>query len=192
MGSILKYEMKLRDEFGNGYMNRTYSSYSEYKSMYEEEKLRYLIHRKYLKLLGRFIETTYPGLKFDVFIRGRDPKVKNMKWYGHTYMELRIYDVITSPLYDPRTFTPVYRTPHCDDYLGGEEIYNEIENFIPELNKHILITFRPLISPHTPIHNMDMFDIKPFECWEEYFSREYRKNAAIRYSDDFRYDFDWR
>lgn len=190
MGSRLKYEMKLRDEFSNGYMNQTYSSYSEYKSIYEEEKLRYLIHRKYLKILGRFIEITYPGLKFDVFIRDRDPKVRKVEWYGYTYMELRIYDVITSPLYDPRTFTPVYRTPHCNEYIGGEEIYNEIENFIPELNKHILITFRPLISPHTPIHNVDMFDIKSYECWHEYFSREYRKNAAIRYSYDFRYEFD--
>ena len=187
----LNYEMKLRDELNNGYMNRTYSSYSEYKSIYEEEKLKYLIHRKYLKLLGRFIETTYPGLKFDVFIRTRDPKVKNMQWYVHTYMELRIYDVITSPVYDPSTFSPSYKTLHYDGYIRYEEIYDEIENFIPELNKHILITFRPLISTHTPIHNMDMFDIKPYECWEEYFSREYRKDAAIRYSDDFRYDFDW-
>ena len=188
----LNYEMKLRDELGNGYMNRTYSSYSEYKSMYEEEKLRYLIHRKYLKLLGRFIETTYPGLKFDVFIRTRDPKVKNMKWYGHTYMELRIYDIISLPSYAPQTFSQVYKTPHCNEYISGEEIYNEIENCIPELNKHILITFRPLISPHTPIHNMDMFYIEPFECWGEYFAREYHKEAAIRYSDDFRYDFDRR
>ena len=185
MGSILKYEMKLRDELNNGYMNRTYSSYSEYKSMYEEEKLRYLIHRRYLKLLGRFIESTYPGLKFDVFIRTRDPKVKNMQWYGYTYMELRIYDIITSPVYDPRTFTPCYKTPHCDIPIHCEEIYDEIENFIPELNKHILITLRPLISPHTPIHNMNMFDPKPFECWAEYFGREFRKQAISDYQDNW-------
>jgi hypothetical protein len=159
------------------YMNRTYSSYSEYKSNYEESKLKYLIHRKYLKILGRFIENTYPGLKFDVFIRDRDPKVKNMQWYGHTYMELRIYDIISLPSYAPQTFTQVYKTPHCDGYIGGEEIYNEIENFIPELNKHLLISFRTLIQPHLEIHNMDMFDVKPFECWGEYFSREYRKEA---------------
>lgn len=183
MGSRLKYEMKLRDEFSDGYMNRAYSSYSEYKSMYEEEKLRYLIHRKYLKLLGKFIESTYPGLKFDVFIRDRDPKVKNMQWYGHTYMELRIYDVITS--HNPRSFSPVYRTPHYDGYINGEEIYNEIENFIPELNKHILITFRPLISPYTPIHNIDMMEPKPFECWEEYFGREYRRLAISEYQDNW-------
>jgi hypothetical protein len=31
---------------------------------------------------------------------------------------------------------------------------------------------------------MDMFDIKPFECWTEYFGREYRKQASsINYED---------
>ena len=189
MGLSLRQEMKLRDEYSTHVMSHTYSSYSEFKLIQEEEKLRYLIHRRYLKLLGKFIESTYPGLKFDVFIRHRDPKVKNMQWYGYTYMELRIYDIISLPSYAPQTFSQVYKTPHYDGYIGGEEIYNEIENFIPELNKHILINFRPLISPHTPFHNMDMFDIKSYECWYEYFSREYQKNAAIRYSDDFRYEF---
>lgn len=184
----LNYEMRLRDELNDGYMKRGYSSYSEYKSIYEEEKLRYLIHRKYLKLLGRFIETTYPGLKFDVFIRDRDPRVRMAQWYGYTYMELRIYDVITSPVYNPHTFDPSYRTPHYDGYIRYEEIYNEIEDFIPELNKHILITLRPLISPHTPIHNMDMLDPKPFECWGEYFSREYRKNNPIQYGNKFHWE----
>ena len=182
--------MNLRDEYANHVMSHTYSSYSEFKFIQEEEKLKYLIHRRYLKLLGKFIESTYPGLKFDVFIRHRDPKVKNPQWYGQTYMELRIYDIISLPSYAPQTFSQVYKTLHYDGYIGGEEIYNEIENFIPELNKHILINFRPLISPHTPIHNIDMFDPKPFECWGEYFAREYQeKIAAIRYSDDFRYDF---
>ena len=172
-------------------MNRTYTTYQEYKSNQKEQELLYLIQSKYLIILGEFIENMYEGLKFDIFIRHRDPKVKNPQWYGHTYMELRIYDIISLPSYAPQTFSQVYKTPHYDGYIGGEEIYNEIENFIPELNKHILINFRPLISPHTPIHNMDMFDIKPFECWGEYFSREYQeKIAAIRYSDDFRYDFD--
>lgn len=177
MALSLRQEMKLRDEYVTHVMSHTYSSYSEFKLIQEEEKLRYLIHRRYLKLLGRFIESTFSGLKFDIFIRHRDPKVKNMQWYGYTYMELRIYDIISLPSYAPKTFSQVYKTPHYDGYIGGEEIYNEIENFIPELNKHILINFRPLISPHTPIHNMDMFDIKPFECWGEYFSREYHRHA---------------
>jgi hypothetical protein len=163
--------------FIDEYMNRTYSSYSEYKSNHEESKLRYLIHRKYLKILCRFIETTYPGLKFDVFIRDRDPKFKNMQWYGHTYMELRIYDIISLPSYAPQTFTQVYKTPHCNGYLSGEEIYNNIEDFIPEINKHLLISFRPLLQPHLEIHNMNFYDIPDFECWGEYFAREYRKEA---------------
>lgn len=178
-----RLEMKLRDEYADHVMSRTYSSYSEFKAIQEEEKLRYLIHRKYLKVLGEFIECTYPGLKFDVFIRNRDPKVKNIQWYGHTYMELRIYDVITSPSYDPRTFAPAYRTPHCNMHIRYEEIYDEIERFIPELNKHILIALRPLISPHTPIHNIDMFDIIPYECWSEYFGREYRRQATYNYEE---------
>ena len=177
MSSSLKYEMKIRDEYTNQYMNQTYSSYSEYKSNSEEAKLRYLIHRKYLKMLGKFIDNTYPGLKFDVFIRNRDPKVKHAQWYGYTYMELMIFDINTSPIYDPRTFSPSYRTPHCDGYFSGEEIYNHIEDFIPEINKHLLISFRPLIQPHIEIHNMNMLDIPSFECWGEYFAREYHKNA---------------
>ena len=157
--------------------SQSYSSYFEYKFNLHEERLYRLIETKYLKLLGRFIESTYPGLKFDIFIRHRDPRVKNVQWYGHTYMELRIYDIISLPSYAPQTFSKVYKTPHYNGYIGGEEIYNEIENFIPELNKHILINLRPLISPHTPIHNIDMFDPKPFECWGEYFSREYARDA---------------
>ena len=167
--------MKYRDEYADHVMSRTYSSYSEFKFIQEDEKLRYLIHRKYLKVLGKFIDNMYPDLKFDIFIRHRDPKVKDVKWYGHTYMELRIFDVVNTPVYAPRTFTPSYRTPHCDGYLNGEEIYDEIDSFIPEINKHLLISFRPLIQPHVEIHNMNFYDIPDFECWGEYFTRECRK-----------------
>ena len=167
-------------------MNRTYTTYQEYKSNQKEQELLYLIQSKYLIILGEFIENMYEGLKFDIFIRHRDPRVKNMQWYGQTYMELRIYDIISLPSYAPQRFSLVYKTPHYDGYIGGEEIYNEIENFISELNKHILITFRPLISPHTPIHNIDMFDIEPFECWGEYFAREYHRHAR-----PFSYEDNW-
>ena len=172
-----RLEMKYRDEYVDQYMNRTYSSYSEYKSLQKDAKLQYLIHRKYLNVLGKFIENMYSGLRFDIFIRHRDPKVKDVKWYGHTYMELRIFDIVSTPVYDPRTFTPSYRTPHCDGYLNGEEIYDEIDSFIPEINKHLLISFRPLIQPHVEIHNMNFYDIPDFECWGEYFTRECRKQA---------------
>jgi len=167
-------------------MNRTYSSYQEYKSNQEEQKLLYLIQSKYLIILGKFIESMYEGLQFDIFIRHLDPKVKDTQWYGQTYMELIIYDIIFLPSYRPEVFSKTYRTPHYNGYIGGEEIYNEIENFISELNKHILITFRPLISPHTPIHNIDMFDPKPFECWGEYFAREYHRAAiSSSYQDNW-------
>ena len=170
-----RLEMKYRNEYVDQYMNRTYSSYSEYKSLQEDAKLQYLIHRKYLNVLGGFIENMYSGLRFDIFIRHRDPKVKDVKWYGHTYMELRIFDIVSTPVYDPSTFTPSYRTPHCDGYLNGEEIYDEIDSFIPEINKHLLISFRPLIQPHVEIYNMNFYEIPDFECWGEYFTRECRK-----------------
>lgn len=179
MNHNLNFEMKLRDEYATHVMSHTYSSYSEFKLIQEEEKLRYLIHRKYLKLLGKFIESTYPGLKFDVFIRHRDPKVKNMQWYGQTYMELRIFDVIT--VYEPHRFDRVFKTPGYEGYFYSEDIYNNIDSFIPEINKHLLITFRPIISPHTPIQ----FDIKPFECWGEYFGRQFRRQAISDYQDNW-------
>ena len=136
----------MKHEYVDQYINRTYSSYSEFKSLQEKSKLQYLIHRKYLKVLGKFIDNMYPDLKFDIFIRHRDPKVKDVKWYGHTYMELRIFDVVSTPVYDPSTFTPVYRVPHCSESINGEMIYDLIDSFIPEINKHLLISFRPLIQ----------------------------------------------
>ena len=48
---------------------QTYNTYSEYKDIREQSEIRYLIHRKYLRLLGEFIETMYPGLRFDIVIR---------------------------------------------------------------------------------------------------------------------------
>lgn len=177
--------MNFKHKYDNHKMKQTYPSYREFKSKQKEQRLLYLISTRYLKLLGKFIESTYPGLKFDVFIRHRDPKVKDPQWYGQTYMELRIYDIICRPIFSPITFDSGYKTPHLEEPIYCHGIYEEIDHFIPELNKHILITFRPLISPHTPIHNMDIFDPKPFECWGEYFSREYRKHASsyINYDD---------
>lgn len=167
-------------------MNRTYSTYQEYKSNQKEQELLYLIQSKYLIILGEFIENMYEGLKFDIFIRHRDPRVKNLQWYGYTYMELRIYDIISLPSYRPEVFSKTYKTPHYDGYIDYEEIYDNIESFMPEINKHLLINFRPLISPHTPIHNIDMMELKPFECWGEYFSREYRRSAiSSSYQDNW-------
>lgn len=145
-----------------------YDSYSEYKFHRNESELNYLIRSKYLRLLGKFIETMYPGLNFDIFIRQRDIKQRKVDWYGHTYMELRIFDVIGSPVYNPSSFEPVYRSPKCDEYISGHIIYDLIQSFIPEVNKHLLITFRPIISPHMEIHNYNFNEIPEFACWTEY------------------------
>ena len=186
MCNSLRLEMKYRDEFANDFMSQTYSSYMEYKYNYEEARLRHLIHSKYLKVLGKFIEDMYSGLRFDIFIRQRDPKQKSMDWFGHTYMELRIFDVIMAPVYNPMNFDPVYKTPHYEDYISGWNFFETINDFIPEINKHLLISFRPIISPQIEIHNMQFNDIPDFECWREYFIRQSRKNITIStYQDPF-------
>lgn len=183
MSHNFNFEMKLRHECADHVMSQTYSSYQEFKSNQKEQRLLYLISTRYLKLLGKFIEFTYPGLKFDVFIRHRDPKIKNMQWYGQTYMELRIFDVIT--VYEPHRFDRVFKTPGYEGYFYSEDIYNNIDSFIPEINKHLLISFKPLISPHTPLHSMDQREIPDFECWGEYFAREFRKQAISDYQDNW-------
>ena len=164
--------VRFSDNFMNEYMNHTYNSYSDYKSMYENAKLQYLIHKKYLKLLGKFIETIYPNLRFDIFIRNRNPKERKVDWYGMTYMELVVFDVICSPVYNPMTFEPVYRTPHCEEHISTESLFCEIDSYLPEITKHLLIKFRPLIQPHIEIHNMDFYNIPEFECWTECYKRE--------------------
>lgn len=173
MGLSLKYEMNLRDK------------YSEYKSISEEEKLKYLIHTKYLKVLGKFIENMYPGLKFDIFVKQRDPKQKSIDWFGNTYMELIIFDVITSPLYDPSSFYPLYSTQHYDGHISGIDFFLTINDFIPEINKHLLISFRPMISPHIEIHNVSFYDIPDFECWKEYFRIFFLRKESKMISNDW-------
>jgi len=163
------------------YMNHRYDSYSEYMFHHGEAKLNYLIRRKYLKLLGKFIENMYPGLKFDIYIQQRDPKERKVEWYGHTYMELVIFDVFQSPVYNPMNFEPSYRSPHCNEYIGGENIYDLIDSFIPEINKHLLISFRPVISPHMEIHNMDFNQIPDYECWVKH----WRYRRINNYEDPF-------
>lgn len=163
------------------YMNHRYDSYSEYMFHHGEAKLIYLIRRKYLKLLGKFIENMYPGLKFDIYVQQRDPKERKVEWYGHTYMELRIFDMIQSPVYNPMNFEPSYRSPHCNEFIDGEKIYDLIDSFIPEINKHLLISFRPIISPHMEIHNMDFNQIPDYECW----AKHWRYTRINNYEDPF-------
>ena len=157
---------------------QTYNTYSEYKDIREQSELRYMIHRKYLKLLGHFIETMYPGLRFDICIKHRNDKERKPDWYGMTYMELIVFDVITSPVYNPNTFEPSYRTPHCDGHISGEILFNDIDSYLPEINKHLLITF---IRCNTPVSRMEynMLDIPSFECWRQYYIMERRDNTSI-------------
>lgn len=161
------FDMKHRDEYLKYGMDQTCTSYQEYKFMREESKLRHLIHTKYLKVLGKFIEYTYPGLRFDIFIRNRNPKEQKAQWYGHTYMELVVFDVIAQPIFDPTNFEPVYRTATYDGHLSMNTIYDEIQSFIPEINKHLMITFVHYRNPDqmVPEH---FYDIPSFECWDKY------------------------
>jgi len=155
---------------------QTYSSYNEYKFNREQSEIRYLIHRKYLKMLGEFIETMYPGLKFDIHIRNRDLKERKPDWYGHTYMELIVFDIIATPVYNPNTFEPSYRTPHCQEYISGDKIFDEINSYIPDINKHLLITF--VRCSDFSMNLMD--DIPSFECWRQYFLSDSKKREMTR------------
>jgi hypothetical protein len=173
--------MKNRDVFQEDYtFPQTYNSYSEYKFNREQSEIRYLIHRKYLKMLGEFIETMYPGLKFDIHIRNRDLKERNPVWYGHTYMELAIFEVIGTPVYNPNTFEPIFRSIHCEEYINGERLFESIDSYIPDINKHLLITFHRCSD--IPMNRMEynMLDIPSFECWRHYYMRDSRKREMNR------------
>jgi hypothetical protein len=148
-----------------------YETYDMYKHAKEENKLKDLIYRKYLKVLGRFIKDTLPGVKFDIYVRHRNPREKSAYWYGHTYMELVIFDVITPPNYYPDNFDAVYKTPHSEEFLNYRRIYDEIESFIPEINKHLMITF---VNDDRNFNEYTIYKAIPsFECWSEYFHRNH-------------------
>ena len=159
---------------------QTYNTYNEYKSIREESEIRYLIHRKYLKMLGEFIETMYPDLKFDIHIRNRDLKERKVDWYGHTYMELAIFDVIGTPVYNPNTFEPIFRSTHCEEHINGERLFESIDSYIPDINKHLLISFHRCSD--IPMNRMEynMLDIPSFECWRHYYMRDSRKREMNR------------
>ncbi len=166
-------------------LSRPITSYSEFKQKEEDTKVLFLIKDKYLKLLGKFIEDTYPDLRFDIFIRNRNPKEQKAEWYGHTYMELVIFDVVGQAVYNPMTFEPVYRTTTYNGYLSMDIIYDEIESFIPEINKHLMITFVPYFSPNQMMPEQ-FFNIQPFECWEKYWRNEnYKRSYNEKYVSNF-------
>jgi hypothetical protein len=49
-------------------------------------------------------------------------------------------------------------------------IYDEIDSFIPEINKHLMITFVPYLNPNQMMTEQ-FFDLRPFECWDKYWIR---------------------
>jgi hypothetical protein len=153
-----------------------YDSYLQYKLLNEEKSLDGLIRSKYLKILRQFVETMYNGLKFDIFIRKRNPNERKMEWYGMIYMELRIFDVVSAYGYNPMNFEPVYKTPHYNGYICSEYIYDDINSYIPEINKHLLISFVPIVDPFIEKYNMNFNSIPDYECWNEYFRRKVNKN----------------
>ena len=75
----------------------------------------------------------------------------------------------------------------ADGYIFGEGIFNEIESFIPEINKHLSISFIPLINPNVEIFNFNHYEIPDYECWDEFFKRQSIKDVTAQsYEDLFR------
>jgi len=161
------FRLRQNEDFVNEMLNRPITSYSEYKQREEDTKVLFLIRDKYLKLLGKFIENTYPDLRFNIYIRNRNPNESKPQWYGHTYMELVIFDVISQPIYNPSTFEPVYRTTTYDGYFSMDTIYDDIDSFIPEINKHLMITFVHYRNTDQMVPEQ-FYDIPSFECWDKY------------------------
>jgi hypothetical protein len=75
--------------------------------------------------------------------------------------------------YNPSNFEPSYRTATYNGYLSMDTIYDEIDSFIPEINKHLMITFVPYHSPDQMIPKQ-FFDLRPFECWDRYWRNAMR------------------
>jgi len=173
-------QRKFSNDFLNQKMGETYNSYLEYKTRIEESKLISIIREKYLKVLGEFIENMYPGLKFNIHIKHRSFTEKKIDWFGYTYMELVIYDVISLPMYNQSSFDPSYKTKDYSELISSYDFYETIDSFIPEINKHLLISFFP--ARDLPVSQMmyNMLDIPSFECWSEYYKRQIIKSSQIR------------
>jgi len=62
------FRLQKNEDFVNEMLSRPITSYSEYKQREEDTKILFLIKDKYLKLLGKFIEDTYPDLRFDIIL----------------------------------------------------------------------------------------------------------------------------
>lgn len=148
----------------------------DYYGYKEERELYNLIRYKYVKLLSKFIKDMYPGLRFDIKIRQRDPIKRSPAWYGHHYMELIICDVIWSPLPHQDHYRDYYETASYDHYINNVEFFEIINDFIPEINKHLLISY--VLHHHTQLTDSNIPD---YECWNEYYHRQYLKSYSSEY-----------
>jgi hypothetical protein len=139
----------------------------------EESEFKDLIYGKYVNVLRRFIQNMYPNLKFDICVRDRKEKNRRSDWYGMTYMTLIIYDVIHQPIYNPTSFEPSYMSLGYNGIISFYDFYDTIDSYIPEINKHLLISFEPPRSEHmsTTMMMSNMLQIPDFECWVQYYKR---------------------
>ena len=65
-------KLRQNEDFVNEMLSRPFNSYSEFKQREEDTKVLFLIKDKYLKLLGKFIENTYPDLRFNIYIKNKN------------------------------------------------------------------------------------------------------------------------
>lgn len=152
--------MELRDEYN-----------IDIGRLREESELKNLIYGKYVNVLRRFIQNMYPNLKFDICVRDRKEKSRRSDWYGMTYMTLIIYDVISTPVYHPTPYDVHYRVCNYEGLISYQNFYNTIDSYIPEINKHLLISFIPPSNIDMTTTMRSMTQIPDFECWVQYYKR---------------------
>ena len=149
------------------------NTYGYLREIREKDHLSYLINSKYVNVLGKFIKTMYPNLKFKIFVRDRNKKHQKSDWYGMTYMNLVIYNVISSAEYNPLTYNAYYRVYDYKELISFENFYDTIDSYMPEMNKHLLISFEPPRNENIPIDIMiaNIVQIPDYECWVQYYKR---------------------
>lgn len=161
--------------YNNVDINSLQHHYSELIMDRESE----LLCRKYYKILDRFMKTFYPNLYYYIGISYRNPRVKKLTWHERWYFELNICDVDHRPVYNPTTFDAVHKLlDGTGNFICMMSIYDEIESFVPELNKHTEIRFKK--------HHSEL-PFKTFDCWDEYFYRSNHVKLIWNLEDFGRY-----
>jgi len=70
-------------------------------------------------------------------------------------------------------------------YINGDIFFKDINSYIPDINKHLLISFVPAVDPFIEKYNMDFHSIPTYECWKEYFRYE------TTYANKLNCDWGW-